>query len=168
MMLARVDLLPGIPMRTLNVFVDLRYQITLRVIAEEFDVSLGNVHSIVKNDLEVRKLGARIVPWFADEVLMRFLNRVVFSLICTLFVILLAIFVNLLDFPLQFYAKVFLKTLLRIESRAKLAHRKSAELIPLSCDFLTKKHFRYYEDTRKRFTQARVGGEWTRREISKR
>lgn len=50
MMLARVGLLPGIPMRTLNVFVDLRY-ITFRVIAEEFDVSLGNVHSIVKNDL---------------------------------------------------------------------------------------------------------------------
>lgn len=160
MMLARVDLLPGIPMRTLNVFINLYCQITFRVIAEEFDVSLENVYSIVKNDLEMRKLGARIVPWFADETPMRFLNRVVFSLICSLFVILLVIFIYLLDFTLLFYAKAFLKTLLRLESRAKLAHRKSAGL--------TNKYFRYYEDTRKRFTQARVGGEWTRKEISKR
>lgn len=116
----------------------------------------------------MRKLGAKIVPWFADEILTRLLSRVVFSLICALFVILPVTFVNLLDFTLQFYAKAFLKTLLRIESRAKLTHRESAELIPLSCDFLTNKYFRYYEDTRKRFTQARVGGEWTRKEISKR
>lgn len=44
MILARVDLLPGIPMRTLNVFINLCYRITSRVIAEGFDVSLENVH----------------------------------------------------------------------------------------------------------------------------
>lgn len=44
MILVRVDLLSGIPTRTLNVFINLCYRITFPVIAEGFDVSLENVH----------------------------------------------------------------------------------------------------------------------------
>lgn len=56
------------------------------------------------------KLGARIGAWFADEILTRFSNRVVFSLICTLFVISLvnSLLIYLIS-HCNFMPKLFLK-----------------------------------------------------------